>query len=368
MICPARATQPDGQARAGHRWWSWDRCRVRAGAGRRGSQRRRVRPHAPRISRPSPQSIGGEAMVVDLLDRADDRSILGRRSGTSTCSSTTRAPPRAPRSRRPPMQMWDRIMELDATSPFRVTRALVPAMIKAGWGRVINIASNAGVSGYGYTAAYCAAKHAMVGFTRALAIDLARTNVTINAICPGWVETALADEAVARIAEKTGRSLEEAKKTLEVMSPQRRMIKPDEVAHAVADAVRRWRAWHPRPDARDRRRSDTEMTTELVMLEGPVPRGYADGRDRSRHDAAYRRADRLEGRRLGGEGPDRPVRADARQPARGVEGGARPRRRHRLDDDLRHRHGRVSRGAQAARADLARAVGRTTFRRWRWSR
>ena len=179
------------------------------------------------------ESIKGEAMVVDLLDRAAaDRftaavghiDVLVNNAGAAESADlekTTDA-------------MWDRIMELDATSPFRVTRAIVPPMIKAGWGRVINIASNAGVSGYGYTAAYCAAKHAMVGFTRALAIDLARTGVTINAICPGWVETALADEAVARIAEKTGRSLAEAKKTLEVMSPQRRMIKPDEVAHAVA--------------------------------------------------------------------------------------------------------------------------------------
>jgi NAD(P)-dependent dehydrogenase (short-subunit alcohol dehydrogenase family) len=138
--------------------------------------------------------------------------------------------------------MWDRIVELDATSPFRVTRALVPAMIAAGWGRVVNIASNAGVSGYGYTAAYCAAKHAMVGFTRALAIDLAKTGVTINALCPGWVDTDLATEAVQRIADKTGRSFEDAKKTLENMSPQRRLIQPAEVAHAAvmlcADAAR----------------------------------------------------------------------------------------------------------------------------------
>ncbi len=129
--------------------------------------------------------------------------------------------------------LWDRIVELDATSPFRVTRALVPAMVKAGWGRVVNIASNAGVSGYAYTAAYCAAKHAMVGWTRALAIDLARTGVTINALCPGWVETAMSAEAVARIAEKTGRSEADAKKALEMMSPQRRMIQPAEVAHAA---------------------------------------------------------------------------------------------------------------------------------------
>jgi NAD(P)-dependent dehydrogenase (short-subunit alcohol dehydrogenase family) len=130
-------------------------------------------------------------------------------------------------------ELWDRIVELDATAPFRVTRALVPAMVKAGWGRVVNIASNAGVSGYGYSSAYCAAKHAMVGWTRALAIDLARSGVTINALCPGWVHTKMSDEAVARIAATTGRSAEEARATLEAMSPQKRMIEPEEVAYAT---------------------------------------------------------------------------------------------------------------------------------------
>jgi NAD(P)-dependent dehydrogenase (short-subunit alcohol dehydrogenase family) len=176
--------------------------------------------------------LGGRAVRADLSDRAScDRmcaevgaiDILVNNAGAAESAAldkTTDA-------------MWDRIMELDATAPFRVTRALVPAMVAAKWGRVVNVASNAGVSGYAYTAAYCAAKHALVGMTRALAIDLARTGVTINALCPGWVETALADEAVARIAEKTGRSTAEAHATLANMSPQRRMITPDEVAHAA---------------------------------------------------------------------------------------------------------------------------------------
>ena len=118
-------------------------------------------------------------------------------------------------------------------STARVIRALAPAMIEAGFGRIINVASNAGLSGYGYSVAYCAAKHAMVGMTRALAVDLARTGVTINAICPGWVETQLADEAIARIAAKTKRSVAEARAQLEGMSPQRRLFTPEEVAHAA---------------------------------------------------------------------------------------------------------------------------------------
>jgi NAD(P)-dependent dehydrogenase (short-subunit alcohol dehydrogenase family) len=179
------------------------------------------------------KAIGGEVFVVDLLDRAATDRFLAEVGAVDILINNAGAAESASLDKTTDA-MWDRIVELDATSPFRITRGLVPGMIKTGWGRVVNIASNAGVSGYGYTAAYCAAKHAMVGYTRALAIDLARTGVTINAICPGWVETALADEAVARIAEKTGRSRDEAKKTLEQMSPQRRMIQPAEVAHAVA--------------------------------------------------------------------------------------------------------------------------------------
>jgi NAD(P)-dependent dehydrogenase (short-subunit alcohol dehydrogenase family) len=186
--------------------------------------------------------IGGSAIACDIANRgATDRmlrelpariDVLVNNAGVAESASLEKTSD----------ELWDRIIELDATAPFRVTRALVPAMVKGGWGRVVNIASNAGVSGYGYSAAYCAAKHAMVGFTRALAIDLARTGVTINALCPGWVHTKMSDEAVARIAAKTGRSADDARATLEAMSPQRRMIEPDEVAYAAvmlcADASR----------------------------------------------------------------------------------------------------------------------------------
>lgn len=176
------------------------------------------------------KETGGVAIRVDLTDRAATDEMLASAGHVDILVNNAGVAESASLERTTD-EMWDRILELDATAPFRITRALVPSMVKAGWGRVINIASNAGVSGYGYTAAYCAAKHAMVGMTRALAIDLARTGVTINALCPGWVETQMAEEAVTRIAQKTGRSLEEARTSLAQMSPQRRMIAPEEVAY-----------------------------------------------------------------------------------------------------------------------------------------
>lgn len=176
--------------------------------------------------------IGGTALQLDLLDRAATDRVLASVGDVDVLVNNAGAAESAALDKTSDA-LWDRIMELDATAPFRIIRALVPGMIQRGWGRVINIASNAGVSGYGYTSAYCAAKHAMVGMTRALAIDLARTNVTINALCPGWVETQMVEEAVTRIASKTGRSLDEARTQLASMSPQRRMIEPAEVAHAA---------------------------------------------------------------------------------------------------------------------------------------
>ena len=179
------------------------------------------------------KEIDGVAIVCDIADRAATDRMLRELPGRVDVLVNNAGVAESASLEKTSDDLWDRIIELDATAPFRVTRALVPAMVKAGWGRVVNIASNAGVSGYGYSAAYCAAKHAMVGFTRALAIDLARSGVTINALCPGWVHTKMSQEAVARIAAKTGRTADEARATLEAMSPQRRMIEPDEVAYAA---------------------------------------------------------------------------------------------------------------------------------------
>ena len=126
------------------------------------------------------------------------------------------------------------LMNVNLMGVVRLSRVLIPAMIQSGWGRVVVVASNAGLTAYPYASAYCASKHAVIGWMRTVALEIARTAVTINAVCPGWVETQMASEAAKRIAEKTGQSVDQARAGLENMSPQQRMVQPREVAHLVA--------------------------------------------------------------------------------------------------------------------------------------
>jgi NAD(P)-dependent dehydrogenase (short-subunit alcohol dehydrogenase family) len=132
---------------------------------------------------------------------------------------------------------WDRIMAVNVTSAFRLARRVVPKMVASGWGRMIFVASNAGLAGYAYTSAYCASKHAVVGFMRSIALEVARTGVTANAVCPGFVDTDMAARAAEMIATKTKRSADDARRALEELSPQRRLMTVVEVAHVVAMLV-----------------------------------------------------------------------------------------------------------------------------------
>jgi NAD(P)-dependent dehydrogenase (short-subunit alcohol dehydrogenase family) len=176
---------------------------------------------------------GGHAIRVDLSDRTAVDGVM-REIGRVDVLVNNAGIAESRKLADADDEHWDRIMEINATAAFRLCRALVPAMVQAKWGRVVNVASNAGLTGYAYTSAYCASKHAMIGFTRALAVDVAAHGVTVNAVCPGWVDTEMADRAVANIAAKTGRGEDTARGALEQMSPQRRMITADEVAHVVA--------------------------------------------------------------------------------------------------------------------------------------
>jgi NAD(P)-dependent dehydrogenase (short-subunit alcohol dehydrogenase family) len=130
--------------------------------------------------------------------------------------------------------LWERMLAVNLSGTFYCTRAVLDGMRQAGWGRVVNIASTAGQRGYAYVAAYAAAKHGVVGFTRSLALEVAAAGITVNAVCPGFTDTDMLARSVANIVEKTGRSEAEARAQLAALNPQRRFVTPDDVAASVA--------------------------------------------------------------------------------------------------------------------------------------
>ncbi|WP_454625500.1 SDR family NAD(P)-dependent oxidoreductase [Bradyrhizobium cenepequi] len=129
--------------------------------------------------------------------------------------------------------LWSDMLASNLSSVFLVTRAVLPGMSQRGRGRVINVASTAGLTGYAYVSAYVAAKHGVVGLTRALALEYARRGVTVNAVCPGYTDTPLVAEAAANIVAKTGRSEAEARAALAKVNPMQRLVTPEEVADTI---------------------------------------------------------------------------------------------------------------------------------------
>jgi NAD(P)-dependent dehydrogenase (short-subunit alcohol dehydrogenase family) len=129
---------------------------------------------------------------------------------------------------------WARMLELNLTAPFRLVRRVLPAMTERGWGRVVVVASVVAKRGESQVAAYTAAKHGVLGLVRAAAAEVARTGVTVNAVCPGYVDTPMTDETVAAIASRSGRGPDEARAVLARRQPIGRLIDPAEVAEAVA--------------------------------------------------------------------------------------------------------------------------------------
>lgn len=130
--------------------------------------------------------------------------------------------------------LWRRMMAVNLDGTFYCMRAVLPGMVKAGWGRIVNIASTAGLVGYRYVSAYCAAKHGVIGLTRAVALEVATQGVTVNAVCPGYTDTDMVRDTVARIVERTKRTSDDALAELMSHNPQCRLVQPHEVAHTVA--------------------------------------------------------------------------------------------------------------------------------------
>jgi NAD(P)-dependent dehydrogenase (short-subunit alcohol dehydrogenase family) len=132
-----------------------------------------------------------------------------------------------------PDSLWDEVMRVNVSSAYNCCKAFLPAMVGARWGRIINIASTVARVAYPGISAYATSKHAILGLTRSLAIESARSGVTVNAVCPGYVNTELTRENAQRLAEKRGQSLDEALTLMAASCPQRRLIEPEEVAYVT---------------------------------------------------------------------------------------------------------------------------------------
>jgi NAD(P)-dependent dehydrogenase (short-subunit alcohol dehydrogenase family) len=129
-----------------------------------------------------------------------------------------------------PDSLWDETLATNLTGPYNCCKVFLPAMLQAKWGRIINIASTTAKVGYSHVTAYTASKHGLLGLTRSLALETARQGVTVNAICPGYIDDERTHENARAMAEKTGKSVNEIEKLFAASAPQNRLIEPDEVA------------------------------------------------------------------------------------------------------------------------------------------
>ncbi len=204
-----------------------------AGAGARLSLvGRRAEPLAAVASRlDQARAITGDVTDAESFARAHEEAVSGF-GPVDILIANAGAAESAP-FERTDAAMWQRLIAVNLTGVYLSVGVVLPAMREAGRGRIIAVASTAGLKGYAYVAAYCAAKHGVIGLIRALAVETAREGITVNAVCPGYTETPMLERSVAEITQKTGRSADDARRALSAANPQGRLVTPDEVAASV---------------------------------------------------------------------------------------------------------------------------------------
>jgi NAD(P)-dependent dehydrogenase (short-subunit alcohol dehydrogenase family) len=188
------------------------------------------------------QELGGKAQTVqavqaDIADEASVRQAFARAEaafGPVQVLVNNAGQASSQKFERTDAALWHGMLAVNLTGTFHCIQAALPGMLAARWGRVINVASTAGLLGYAYVSADCAAKHGVSGRTRSLALETAGKGVTVNAVCPGYTETDIVRGAVANIVDKTGMTAEQARARLAERNPQGRLVQPEEVAETVA--------------------------------------------------------------------------------------------------------------------------------------
>ncbi len=214
-------------------------ARVLAGAGARltltGRDADRLEDTAAAIRR----EVGGAEVAVAAFDLTDDDALRGafaaasQRFGEAYVLINNAGQAEGSRFEQTPREMWDRLLAINLTAAFVCTQQVLPAMLAARAGRIVNIASTAGLRGYARIAAYCASKHGLVGMTRAVALETAKHGITVNAVCPAYTATEMADRAVDAVAEGMKLSHEEAAARVASVIPRGTLITPEEVASSV---------------------------------------------------------------------------------------------------------------------------------------